>query len=136
MGCRLRISVEGVVDNLAAGNIAAFINPETGVITGNGVYSDITKNEVEFHPITGVRISGFQIPYWKETIALVKEIACVDFGSRWNRYSLGSCLRRRRRCVACYYERRQNTENDKIGERWKKIFIWISWIEEVSSQLP
>ncbi len=82
VGCRLRISVEGVVDNLAAGNIAAFINPETGVITGNGVYSDITKNEVEFHPITGVRISGFQIPYWKETIALVKEIACVDFRNR------------------------------------------------------
>ena len=33
------------------------------------------------------------------------------------------------------YERRQNTENDKIGERWKKIFIWISWSEETLSQL-
>ena len=63
------------------------------------------------------------------------EIACVDFGSRWNRYSLGSCFRRCRRCVACHNERRQNTENDKVGERWKKIFIWISWSEEILSQL-
>ena len=63
------------------------------------------------------------------------EIACIDFGSRWNRYSLGSCFRRCRRCVACHNERRQNTENDKVGERWKKIFIWISWSEETLSQL-
>ena len=63
------------------------------------------------------------------------EITCIDFGSRWNRYSLGSCFRRCRRCVACHNERRQNTENDKVGERWKKIFIWISWSEETLSQL-
>ena len=48
---------------------------------------------------------------------------------------LGSCFRRCRRCVACHNERRQNTENDKVGERWKKIFIWISWSEETLSQL-
>ncbi len=64
------------------------------------------------------------------------EITCIDFGSRWNCYSLGSCLCRCGCCATCHYECCQNTENDKIGERWKKIFIWISWIEEVSSQLP
>ena len=78
VGCRLRISVHGVTDNLAAGNIAAVIDTETGVITDNGVYSDITKPEEEFHPVTGLKIKGTQIPFWKETIATAKEIAKID----------------------------------------------------------
>lgn len=78
VGCRLRISVHGVTDNLAGGNIAAFIDPESGIITDNAVYSDITKPEEECHPVTGVKIKGTQIPYWNESIALVKELAAMD----------------------------------------------------------
>ena len=78
VGCRLRISVHGVTDNLAGGNIAAFVNPETGVVSDNGVYSDITKHEEEYHPVTGLRIKGTQIPFWKESIALAKELALVE----------------------------------------------------------
>lgn len=78
VGCRLRISVHGVTDNLAAGNIAAVIDADTGVITSNGIYSDITKPEEEYHPLTGMKIKGTQIPYWKETIAIAKEIAALD----------------------------------------------------------
>jgi len=72
LGCRLRISINSHVDNLAAGNIAAPIDDETGIITGPGVYSDITKAPEEIHPFTGVKITGFQIPFWKETVELVK----------------------------------------------------------------
>lgn len=82
VGCRLRISVHGVTDNLAGGNIAAFIDPETGIVVDNGVYSDITKHEEEYHPVTGVKIKGIQIPYWKESIALVKEMAALDNHNR------------------------------------------------------
>lgn len=78
VGCRLRISVHGVTDNLAAGNIAAFIDPETGIITRPAVYSDITKAETEYHPVTGVKITGLKIPYWDETIMMVKELAAMD----------------------------------------------------------
>lgn len=78
VGCRLRVSVHGVTDNLAAGNLAAFIDPETGIITDNGVYSDITKPEEEVHPVSGLKIKGIQIPYWKESIALAKELASID----------------------------------------------------------
>lgn len=78
VGCRLRISVNGVTDNLAAGNIAAYIDPVTGIITKAAVYSDITKSDCEIHPITGEKIVGLQIPYWKETINLVKKIAVID----------------------------------------------------------
>lgn len=82
VGCRLRISVHGVTDNLAAGNIAAFIDPETGIVTGKGVYSDITKPDTEFHPVTGLRIPGTQIPFWKETLSIAREIAAIDHRNR------------------------------------------------------
>jgi hypothetical protein len=75
LGCRLRISVNSPVDNMAAGNLAAPIDVETGVVSGLAVYSDITKFDETKHPITGVQIVGFEIPFWKETVALAKEAA-------------------------------------------------------------
>lgn len=75
LGCRQRISVNSPVDNMAAGNIAALVDEATGIIADAGVYSDITKKEEKTHPVTGIPIVGFQVPFWKETIAMVKEAA-------------------------------------------------------------
>jgi hypothetical protein len=75
LGCRLRISVNCKVDNLAAGNLAAPIDEQTGIVTGPGVYSDITKPDEPIHPITKVPIIGFQLPFWPETIKLAKDAA-------------------------------------------------------------
>jgi len=72
LGCRLRISVDSHVDNLAAGNLAAPVDEVTGVISGPGVYSDITRQPESVHPVTGTPIKGFQIPYWQETLELVR----------------------------------------------------------------
>ncbi|MCZ4319918.1 hypothetical protein O4H26_13065 [Aequorivita viscosa] len=73
LGCRIRISVNCPVDNLAAGNLAAPIDERTGIIIGPGVYSDITKLPEEVHPITKVPIVGFQIPFWQEILVMVKK---------------------------------------------------------------
>jgi hypothetical protein len=75
LGCRQRISVDSPVDNLAAGNLAAPINEEDGVISGPGVYSDITKKEKVKHPITGTAIVGFKVPYWEDCLQLAKKAA-------------------------------------------------------------
>lgn len=75
LGCRLRISVDSPVDNMAAGNLAAPIDEVTGKLSGPAVYSDITKLEQEYHPVTNVRIKGFQIPFWEETLEMVKKAA-------------------------------------------------------------
>lgn len=75
LGCRQRVSVNSPIDNLAAGNLAALIDEKTGIVIGAGVYSDITKKEDTIHPITGVPIVGFQVPFWKETVEMVKEAA-------------------------------------------------------------
>jgi hypothetical protein len=77
LGCRLRISVNCRVDNLAAGNLAAPIDEQTGILNGPGVYSDITKPDESVHPITGVPIVGFQIPFWTETLKLAREAALL-----------------------------------------------------------
>ena len=82
IGTRLRITVNSAVDNLAAGNIAAPIDPETGIVTGPGVYSDITKPDEHRHPVTGVDIVGFQVPFWQETIAMCKAAALIDTRNR------------------------------------------------------
>lgn len=72
LGCRLRISVDSPVDNLAAGNLAAPIDEETGVVNGPGVYSDITRKPETVHPVTGISIEGFKIPFWRETLEIVE----------------------------------------------------------------
>jgi hypothetical protein len=77
LGCRMRISVDCEVDNMAAGNLAAPIDTNTGIINGSGVYSDITKTEESVHPITGTPIIGFEIPCWKEILHMVKEASLM-----------------------------------------------------------
>lgn len=72
LGCRLRISVNSSVDNMAAGNMAAPIDELTGIITGPAVYSDIAKTDEIVHPVTGVPITGFQVAFWKETVDMIK----------------------------------------------------------------
>lgn len=75
LGCRQRISINSHVDNMAAGNVAAYINEETGIIEGPGYYSDFTKTPITVHPITQVQIVGFQVPFWKECLDLAKKAA-------------------------------------------------------------
>jgi len=77
LGCRLRISVNSLVDNMAAGNLAAPIDESTGRVNGPAVYSDITKPDQYVHPVTKVKIVGFQIPFWKETLQMVKKAALL-----------------------------------------------------------
>ncbi len=60
----------------------AEINEKTGVVEGPAVYSDITKPDEFKHPVTGVDIVGFQIPYWEESLELVKEAALLHKENR------------------------------------------------------
>lgn len=82
IGARLRITVNSSVDNMAAGNIAAPVDSETGVVSGPGVFSDITKEQVTRHPVTGKAIAGFQIPHWDKVLKLVDNAARRAGGNR------------------------------------------------------
>lgn len=82
IAARLRISINSAIDNMAAGNAAAFVNPVTGIVEGAAVYSDITKSQIEVHPLTGIRIIGFQVPFWEETLEMVRSAALLDISNR------------------------------------------------------
>lgn len=82
LGARLRITVNSFVDNLAAGNIAAPVNVSSGIVDGPGVYSDITRQDEDLHPITRVPIRGFALPYWQETVAMIKAAALLNKSNR------------------------------------------------------
>jgi hypothetical protein len=82
LGCRLRVSVNSEVDNMAAGNLAAPIDEATGRVTGPGVYSDITRAPEAAHPVTGISIKGFRIPFWSETLELARAASLLHRQNR------------------------------------------------------
>lgn len=82
LGARLRVSINSPVDNMAAGNLAAPVDLETGRVNGPGVYSDITRTDEAIHPITGKPIEGFQVPHWQEALAMAKNAALHTPGNR------------------------------------------------------
>jgi len=77
LATRLRISINSEVDNMAAGNAAAPLDLETGIVSGPAVFSDITKPDLLCHPITGVQIIGFQVPFWRQVIRMVTKAAMM-----------------------------------------------------------
>lgn len=82
IAARLRISVNCPVDNMAAGNLAAHVDMETGKIDRPAVYSDITKEDALIHPVTRVSIVGFEVPFFQESIEMIKEVALLHQQNR------------------------------------------------------
>ncbi len=62
----LRIGNGKVMDNVDCGGMAAPVDLDTGVLCGVG--ADKQGNAYEHHPMTGARIPGTALPYWKETV--------------------------------------------------------------------
>ena len=67
----LRMGVDKMVDNFCAGGIAAGIDLKTGKINTTAI--DKKKHRYKEHPVSKVKLVGFKIPYWKESIDLVKK---------------------------------------------------------------
>jgi hypothetical protein len=82
LGARLRVSVNSPVDNMAAGNLAAPVDPVSGIVNGPGVFSDITKEHVSKHPVTGRSIEGFQVPHWDKVMKLTDTAARRACGNK------------------------------------------------------
>lgn len=60
-----------IVDNLHSGGMVANVNLETGVLETHG--SDHENHVYITHPDTGTVIKGFEVPYFKEALEMVKE---------------------------------------------------------------
>lgn len=75
LGARFRITINSAVDNMAAGNPAAPIDIATGKVNGPAIFSDITMEGIDTHPVTGVKIIGFTVPFWDEIKAMLEKAA-------------------------------------------------------------
>ncbi len=78
VGASLRMGILKNTDNLSSGGIACKINVETGTIESKGYAFDITQPLCEVHPISGISLVGFQIPYWDS----IKEM-CIKAASKY-----------------------------------------------------
>ena len=70
---RMRMGKKGsVVDNAGAGGIVVNVDPQTGVVTTDGI--DEAYNHFEQHPDAGLTFKGWQVPRWQELLQVVEEL--------------------------------------------------------------
>ncbi|WP_259015196.1 sugar-transfer associated ATP-grasp domain-containing protein [Emticicia fluvialis] len=71
------------IDNFSNGGLSSNINLETGEIDNLAKVRDpFTKERYANHPVTGNAITGVKVPFWKETIEMVKKAALEVPGVR------------------------------------------------------
>lgn len=68
MGLRVGNGVNAI-DNFHAKGMVVRVDMETGILKGNGVDKD--NVEYEYHPTTGVKFDGFQLPCFEEVKKMV-----------------------------------------------------------------
>lgn len=75
IGASLRMGILKNTDNLSSGGITCKIDVESGEIDSLGYSFDITKPLCKEHPVSGVALVGFKIPYWDEVKAMCLQAA-------------------------------------------------------------
>lgn len=66
----LRVGTGAIVDNFTEGGIAAPVNIENGKIFRDAIAKEHSVIH-EYHPVSKVKIKGFQIPFWEDVRNMV-----------------------------------------------------------------
>lgn len=69
----LRIGNGCIVDNTCSGGMLSMIDIKTGKVLYPAV--DLNDNIFYNHPISNIKINSIKIPYWRETLELVRKIS-------------------------------------------------------------
>jgi len=75
---RIGVNKGQIVDNAHAGGTFVAINISDGRLDKYGYFYN--KPRTISHPVSGVVYDGYQIPYWQETIELIKNLHPIIFG--------------------------------------------------------
>lgn len=62
-------------DNMSGGGLGSMVDPKTGILYATG--RDYLGQDHLFHPDTGVKIIGFQLPEWDSLLELIKDLSMV-----------------------------------------------------------
>ena len=77
----LRMGTKGKnVDNWASGGIVIGIDLATGKLVGEGVFKYGYGGRVQEHPDTGIKLEGFEIPFFSEAVKLTCELHSYLYG--------------------------------------------------------
>lgn len=66
---------QSIADNFHQGGIAAPVDLASGIVCGTPV--DRWNRTFIHHPLSGVKLTGFQIPHWQQVIELSRKLAAV-----------------------------------------------------------
>lgn len=102
-----------VVDNLAAGGIAAAIDINTGKILTPG--RDKKNNTYNRHPSSGILINGFEIKDWNSIIDFAKNAALVFPQSKYIGWDIGISSKGFELIEGNYYSCWQLLQIDQVG---------------------
>ena len=69
---RLGADAESFVDNRAMGGFGVGIELETGKLMRYGYQHDAFGIKAERHPLSGIVFEGYQLPFWRETMELIR----------------------------------------------------------------
>jgi hypothetical protein len=73
-----RIGRQGAtIDNYSEGGILASIDVGTGTMGRGHMQTGGARIEVQRHPDTGIQIEGTELPWWPETLDLVRKLTAV-----------------------------------------------------------
>lgn len=72
LACVFMMINGSIVNCEVTAGLTACINIDTGIVETDAV--DVKRNFYVHHPISGITIKGFKIPYWKEVLELINKI--------------------------------------------------------------
>lgn len=77
-GAVIRLGVNSDVDNFHSGGIAININLESGRLEGEGFRLNPSDEKTfSHHPVTKIKLDGYQLPNWQMVIETVKKAAYI-----------------------------------------------------------
>jgi hypothetical protein len=76
------MGTRGVTDNFATGGIAAAIEISDGSVLGPGRSKNPFDQPYFFHPVSGRKIDGFQVPFFKDVLKLTLDASKLLKGVR------------------------------------------------------
>ena len=82
LGAMFRMGTgESIIDNAYTGGVCTSVNLKKGTLGKYGFYYSKFNKKVELkHPVSHIKYEDYQLPYWEETIKLVKKAHKVFCG--------------------------------------------------------
>lgn len=89
IGAALRIGKGNtIIDNYSAGGLVASIDIDTGIVVDDA--EDAVGRRYPMHPVSKIKIKGFEVPNWSKILEFVKECA-INYSLKYVAWDIAVC---------------------------------------------